>query len=132
MSRHNASWVATIPIPGLLEELKVTVTVTTTYTRPVHVEKVSLFGHDWEVNAFFDEKPMGEQRAGSKMGFARSCWPNCAGMEEGAPCRIHNPNVKVQAVDLKVPAVSWKGKWWVVDQATAQRIAAQLGTHDKR
>ena len=63
------------------------------------------------------------------MGFARACGPDCAGLEpDGEPCHVHFPNVKVQAVDLKVPAVSWRGKWWVVDQKTAQWIAKSLST----
>lgn len=64
----------------------------------------------------------------NKRKFARSCWNGCAGiLPDGKACHIHFPNLRVQAVDMKVPAVSWKGKWWVVDQKTAARLKRELG-----
>lgn len=60
-------------------------------------------------------------------GFARKCGPSCEGLAAGRKaCPIHFPRVKVQAVDLSIPAVSWGGKWWVVDHQSAVWIKEQV------
>ena len=58
---------------------------------------------------------------------ARACWNGCAGiLPDGEACHIHFPNLRHQAVDMKVPAVCWRAKWWVVDYKTAARIRDEI------
>lgn len=60
------------------------------------------------------------------------CTEDCPGWEGtvGEICPLHYPDGACE-VDLTVPAVKWRGKWYAVDDGTAHRIERGIRGHGK-